>query len=957
MKTSSKAVAALFVLGLAAFGTTVVTGYKAGTPFQVLPCNTSNPRQLYSIENEGTFSEIRIGRGKDPDPTDVIDSAGGGAGTTPHVWSLDKTQINQHWLVERHPSNVVKFIANENTTGYACLSVSSQLFAASVFMQSCEKATGWTYDENVGTLSIKGRDGTTDLCLDAGTDVSYLNCQQPPLNKHPYCDPNLGAEERAKDLISRMALVEKVLNLNNHNPGSKRLGLPNFQYSEALHGVMAPCGATAQNQPDGSNSTGCATSFPHALLLGSSFNRSLWSRVGEAISTEGRSLNNQGNAGLAFWAPDINLFRDPRWGRGQETPGEDPFLNGEYVMHWSRGMQEGEQEKYLKVVSTGKHFADYDVEGNGAVDRGAFNAVVNDQDQVEFYFPAWRAAAEGAHVHSVMCSYNAVNDVPACGNDLFMNGVLREQYQFDGFVVSDCGAIGDESFHRYIQEHYNGSALAQAALGITAGCDLNCGNFYTVNLEAAVKKGVLSESDLDQALERVLKHYIMLGFLDDASMVEYRDINKYGPMQVDSGEHRALAQSAAEQGMVLLKNDNVDGGKTLLPLASTDKVALIGPHFNATEDMISIYHGDVRLVQTHSPFQIISKRGNVIGYAPGCVGTDGDDPDGSTGCLDTTGFDDAVALAKKADIAIVFVGLTPGQMKNDTSDAREDEGWDRHITGLPGHQEALIEAVYKANPKTVVVLIHGAPLSIEWTQANVPSILDAHYPGEMGGDAIASALYGDISPAGRLTTLVYPKDIIKARNISDMCLRCKGGITYKYYTGKPLWEFGFGLSYTTFTFDVSSARSVSTSVESLIEHDRMYYKSDEKPMSPAGYDIKVTNTGNVESECSVLGFVSSDHPDAPVNKELFDFARVGPLKPGASVVVHLGVVASVLSVVDKSGAQTLLPGTYKVEFGVRGAAEGVPAQAELILTGSSHEMFSFDKVRKGRKGLVKKNAD
>ena len=245
-------------------------------------------------------------------------------------------------------------------------------------------------------------------------------------------------------------------------------------------------------------------------------------------------------------------------------------------------------------------------------------------------------------------------------------------------------------------------------------------------MEAAVKKGVLSESDLDQALERVLKHYIMLGFLDDASMVEYRDINKYGPMQVDSGEHRALAQSAAEQGMVLLKNDNVDGGKTLLPLASTDKVALIGPHFNATEDMISIYHGDVRLVQTHSPFQIISKRGNVIGYAPGCVGTDGDDPDGSTGCLDTTGFDDAVALAKKADIAIVFVGLTPGQMKNDTSDAREDEGWDRHITGLPGHQEALIEAVYKANPKTVVVLIHGAPLSIEWTQANVPSILDAH---------------------------------------------------------------------------------------------------------------------------------------------------------------------------------------------------------------------------------------
>ncbi len=620
-------------------------------------------------------------------------------------------------------------------------------------------------------------------------------------------------------------------------------------------------------------------------------------------------------------------------------------------MHWSRGMQEGEQDKYTKVVSTGKHFVDYDQEGNGGVDRGDFNAIVNDQDQVEYYFPAWRAAAEGAHIQSVMCSYNAINNVPACGNDLFMNGILREQFQFDGFIVSDCGAIADAAFTRYVNEHLNGSKTEQASLGITAGCDLDCGGFYSSNLADAVTEGVLKESDLDQALIRVFKHYIMLGVLDDRSFVEYRDITKYGPMQVDSWEHRSLAKSAAEQGMILLKNDNVDSSSSssspLLPLNPSDKIALIGPHFNATEDMISIYHGDVRLAQTHSPYQIISKRvgEKLIGYAPGCVGSDGDDPDGSTSCLDTSGFSDAVKLAKEADVAIVFVGLTPGQMKNDSSDAREDEGWDRHITTLPGHQEALIQAVYAANPKTVVVLIHGAPLSIEWTKENVPSILDAHYPGELGGDAIASALYGDYSPAGRLTTLVYPKDIVSARNISDMCLRCKGGITYKYYTGKPLWEFGFGLSYTTFSFEVSSPKKLIVSTDAIVEHDQFYYQSKGEMKSPAGYNVKVTNTGNVNSECSVLGFVSSDHNDAPINKELFDFARVGPLKPGESTIVHLSLPATVLSIVDKDGVQSILPGKYNVEFGVHGSAESVPATAQLILNGNSKEIFSFKSLK------------
>eukprot|EP00755_Sulcionema_specki_P026941 Sspe_Gene.16341::Locus_5757_Transcript_1_1_Confidence_1.000_Length_2611::g.16341::m.16341/K15920/XYL4; beta-D-xylosidase 4 len=769
----------------------------------------------------------------------------------------------------------------------------------------------------------------------------WWKCDKAPYSTMPYCNQDLDARDRAVDLISHMTMDEKMAVMRSNNPGVPRLGVPPFWFSEALHGVLSNCGQTTDYPGHGTN-TGCPTSFPHAMALGSTFNASLWRAVGEAISTEARALHNQNLSGIAYWAPDINLARDPRWGRSQEVPGEDPFLNGEYVMHWSRAMQEGgpsEDKRFLKVVSTAKHFHDYDCEKcygcnesfAGKCNRVSFNAIVSDQDQVEYYWPAWRAAVEGAHVHSVMCSYNAVNGVPSCGNDFSMNTILRDQWQFDGYVVSDCGAIGDDAFTAYIKTHYGGDPRHQVRQGIQGGCDINCGNFYADHIEAAVNGSVLPQADWDQALVRVWTYFFRLGVMNEN--VSYAS---YGPELVDSPAHRELARSAAEQSMVLLKN--TDG---LLPLAKGQRVALLGPHFNATQDMISIYHGPVKLVEEHSPFMAFRGAGaNIVGTAMGC---------NDTSCLDKSGFGAAVELAKKADVAIVFVGLTPGQMYNDSSDAREDEGWDRTMIGLPGYQEELILEIAKANPKTVVVLIHGLQVSLDHAKDAAAAIVDAHYPGELGGDAIYNVLSGAVSPAGRLTTTYYPSSFQDTRPISDMSLRSGQGITYRYYTGTPQWPFGFGLSYTTFKFTPVNREAVVTTA-AMLQHHKKYYESHGTAASPAAYAVEVANTGKVDSDVVVLGFLSSantsqpGHSNSPL-KELFGYSRVH-LAAGASTTVHFSVPPQVLSVVSVDGTEEILPGRYTVTFGVDGSAEGASTTASLVVEGPPQTVFAYARLKR-----------
>eukprot|EP01084_Bolivina_argentea_P263558 446125_1 len=398
-----------------------------------------------------------------------------------------------------------------------------------------------------------------------------------------------------------MTLNEKVQNLGSTNPGIPRLGVPKNSFHEALHGVLVGCGAIYQNN------TGCPTSFPHATLLGATFNRSLWRHIGEAISTEARSFANQGISGLYYWAPDINLFRDPRWGRGQEVPGEDPFLTGQYAAQFIYNFQYGEDSKYLKTVAVCKHYADYDQEGTWGIGRTSFNANVTMQDQVDYYWPAWRTTIQVGKTQAIMCAYNAINNVPSCGNDYFINQIARQEWGFNGFLESDCSAIGDGAFEAYIQSIYPSNKYNKTMqqyetvrLAIESGCDTNCGNFYFDHLEDTVNAGIISENDIEIALKRVFRRTINLGKLDFNPSPYYRDINAFGLAQIDSPKHRILALNAAEQSIVLLKNNGI------LPLSTKNvngkKIALIGPNANATENMLSNYAGNNILVYSNSPY-------------------------------------------------------------------------------------------------------------------------------------------------------------------------------------------------------------------------------------------------------------------------------------------------------------------------------------------------------------------
>eukprot|EP01060_Flectonema_neradi_P014547 TRINITY_DN21185_c0_g1_i1.p1 TRINITY_DN21185_c0_g1~~TRINITY_DN21185_c0_g1_i1.p1 ORF type:complete len:799 (+),score=106.49 TRINITY_DN21185_c0_g1_i1:168-2564(+) len=778
------------------------------------------------------------------------------------------------------------------------------------------------------------------------------SCHIPPYSSYGYCNQSWTAGDRARDLVSRMNLTEKSLSIYQNNQGVPRLGVPQFRFGEALHGVMSECGNQTYFKEFGGNNTGCATSFPHALMMACSFNRSLWSAVGTTVSTESRALANQGLAGIAFWTPDINMARDPRWGRSQEVPSEDPFLSGEYGSAFVHAFQTGtpdESKKYLKAVATAKHFQDYNCETcwgcnepaavNGSCDRGAFNAKITVQDQVEYFWPAWEATVRDGKVKSVMCSYNGVNGIPSCGNPQ-MNTILRDKWGFDGFITSDCSAINDPFFNNYVKTNFNNSKPKQAAIAMEAGCDFNCGQFYTSYLVGSVTGGFISTEDVDRAITRVWEQAFALGLLSDD--VPY---HHYGPELVDSPSHRDLVLSAAQQSMVLLRNSPVgSSNKPILPLKESDflrntssskSIALIGPHYNVTQEMLSIYHGPDRcnrIVNSMSPFMVFTRAGLNVKHAPGCVGTDGEDPSGDTACLDKSGFAAAVELAKTVDIPILFMGLTPGAMNNASSEAHESEGWDRHTINLPGYQEELVKEIFAVNPNTVVVLIHALQLSSDWMYANVNAILDAHYPGELGGISIYNAIFGKYSPAGRLSTTIYPESFVSTRNISNMEMRAARGITYRYYLDKAVVPFGFGLSYTTFKFEVENNRENTALRTDLF--------------TSAMYRVKVTNTGTVSSDVSVLGFSQSadknqpGHADSIPNPQLFDFDRIY-LTPGESKTVLLTIPASSLGITNINGRKSLFPGTYKLFFGVEGSAEGTPATATLTLEGSPRTLFEL----------------
>ena len=626
----------------------------AGTQLHLLPCDAGAWNFEWSTPAAGSGVQLAVKNyaGACVDCDGCID------GHNPHIRDCDATNTNQLYetvAIAGSGSNVQLKNLRPDIQPPTCIASTTDATAA-LEMRTCDATSNlqaWSWNAAAGTLTSAAHAGMCIALTGIPCTVQRTLSQGNFSKIDAWCNPLLPPKQRAKALVAVLHTDEKIRQLSTgpNGMGVNRLGVPGARFGEALHGVASDCGSPAPNQPDGSNSSGCPTSFSHGMALGSTFNRSLWTIVADTIGTEARAMANQGKAGHVFWAPDINLARDPRWGRGQEVPGEDPFLNSEYIMRYATAFQFGADydettgmptlERRRPVLSqarfghygsrrniaTAKHFMDYDCEvcapcnvtqkgdpTDGAqCSRQNFNALVSDRDQVEYYWPAFRAAIQGGDVGSIMCSYNGVNGIPSCANEMSQNEVLRSEWGFDGFIVSDCGAIVEPMFTHYVNVTLKKNLSAQVLIGLTGGCDMGCGNFYGAHAQRAVDDGTVSLDIIDTAVTRAYTKLIENGLLDD----DISPYNSLSAMDVDTPRSRQIALEASQQAMVLLKNE---GG--LLPLSEDSTIALIGPHFNSTEQMLSIYYGGNSLAWSHSPFDALYKRvgikGKIVGHHEGC---------------------------------------------------------------------------------------------------------------------------------------------------------------------------------------------------------------------------------------------------------------------------------------------------------------------------------------------------
>ncbi|CAG7911558.1 unnamed protein product [Brassica rapa] len=624
-------------------------------------------------------------------------------------------------------------------------------------------------------------------------------CQPPHHSSFPFCNISLSTTKRALSLVSLLTLPEKISQLSNTAASVPRLGIPPYEWwSESLHGL-------ADNGPGVSfnGSIASATSFPQVIVSAAAFNRTLWRGIGSAVAVEGRAMYNGGQAGLTYWAPNINVFRDPRWGRGQETPGEDPKVVSEYGVEFVRGFQEVKKTNVLKsslghdghdddddddgegklmLSACCKHFTAYDLEKWGNFTRYDFNAVVTEQDMEDTYQPPFQSCIEDGKASCLMCSYNAVNGVPACARqDLLQKA--RVDWGFKGYITSDCDAVATI----FDYQGYTNSAEEAVADAIKAGVDINCGTYMVRHTQAAIDKGKVSEEQIDRALLNLFAVQLRLGLFDgNPKQGRYA---KLGANDICSSSHRELALEAARQGIVLLKNDH-----KLLPLKKrhVSSLAIIGPMANNISSMGGTYTG--KPCQRKTLFTELLEYVKKTSYASGCS---------DVACDSPAGFKEAVAVAKGADFVIIVAGLDLTQ---------ETEDKDRVSLSLPGKQRDLVTSIAAASKKPVIlVLTGGGPVDVTFakTDPRIGSIVWIGYPGETGGRALAEILFGDFNPGGRLPMTWYPQSFSEVA-MSDMHMRAdlaRGypGRTYRFYTGPEVYKFGTGLSYTEFDYEILSA--------------------------------------------------------------------------------------------------------------------------------------------------------
>jgi len=864
--------------------------------------------------------------------------------------------------------------------------------------------------------------------LVSASNLFSQSAENPSAAKEPtraaYLDPSLPLEQRVNDLVSRMTLEEKVSQMQDVAAAVPRLGIPAYNWwNEGLHGVAR---------------AGNATVFPQAIGLAATWDTDLIHRVAEVISTEARAKYNDaiqhGNTGryfgLTFWSPNINIFRDPRWGRGQETYGEDPYLTSRIGVAFVTGLQ-GDDQNYLKTVSTPKHFA---VHSGPEVLRHRFNVPVSPHDLVDTYTPAFRATIMEGKADSVMCAYNAVRGEPACANHMLFD-TLRNKWGFKGYVVSDCWAISD--LH---QGHGFVLTLEQAAaLAVKAGTDLSCGPEFSA-LPFALRNRLLSNDDLDRAVKRLFEARFRLGMFDPPDRVPW---SKLSLADNDTPAHRQVALEAARKSIVLLKNE-----RNTLPLKPSVKtIAVIGPNADSLSVLLGNYNGNPSsyttildglrkrfrnteiLTEMGSPitetsavllsseylrtgganskpglsaeyFSNVNLSGspvlnrvdagvdfewNNVSPGPGVpawnysvrwsgelippaqgdyrLGASADggyriylegkkfiDDSAPHGTRTMTTLvhlqaghsypirmeylhtwweatarllwlppnlsEEAVNAARKADVVIAVVGIT-AQFEGEESDSSDPGffGGDRLDLNLPRPQQELLESVAATGKPLIVVLTNGSALAVNWAQQHAAAIVEAWYPGEQGGAAVADVLSGDYNPAGRLPVTFY-QSVAQLPPFGNYSM---AGRTYRYFTELPLYPFGYGLSFSSFNYSDAKVSQAQVAADGT-----------------ASLSVRVSNASSVPGDEVVQLYLSHPGVDGAPIRALAGFQRIH-LDAGASKNVEFALHDRDLSVVDEAGARRIVPGAVDVWIGGGQPVAG-PGQPQ---TKGAHTTFTI----------------
>jgi len=705
----------------------------------------------------------------------------------------------------------------------------------------------------------------------------HLTARARMKTNKPHLNVTLPVAERVEALLSQMTLPEKLSQLVHQSPGIPRLGIPEYNWwNECLHGVAR---------------AGNATVFPQAIGMAASFDPRLLFRAATAISDEARAKHHQavrrGNRaqyfGLTYWTPNMNIFRDPRWGRGQETYGEDPYLTARMGVALITGLQ-GNHPKYRKLDATAKHYA---VHSGPEMLRHGFDAVVSQRDLRETYLPHFKAAVQEANVASVMGAYNRTNGEPCCASPALLQKILREEWGFDGYVVSDCGAIDDFHNHHKITQ----TAAESAALAVKNGCDLNCGCTYC-KLHDAVMLGLLNEEDIALVLRRLLATRFKLGMFDPDERVPW---SKLSPKVVNCEAHRKLARRMAQESMVLLKNTGV------LPLRKDlHHILVVGPNAMDQAVLLGNYNGFAAHMQTILE-GIVGKAGpgTQVQWAKGCDLT-GDKPPniGELGWITSYG--------PPVDVIVAVLGYNAFL---EGEEGTGESGGDRQRYGLPGRQEEYLKHLKTLGKPVVLIVTAGSPIDLNWAHENVDAILMAWYPGEQGGGAVADVLFGDYNPAGRLP-ITFPKSYNQLPPFEDYNMK---GRTYRFMKAAPCYRFGYGLSYTTFQYNGLKLG------KKVIERDESVTVS-----------VHLKNTGRRLGDEVVQLYVRDVRASVPVPRlHLEGFQRIH-LRPGQKKTVRFTLKPEQLVCYDDRGQAFVEPGKFHISVG--GGQPGDPAGGVVTTT-------------------------